>query len=592
MNSPKNTIVIDGLLPPYVLESWTPTLLNPKSARYSLTFACDAVLEPTDRLSAKWQGAPGTPPEGTYSSDFVEVGDRRPVVLPIPYSLAAINQGRTVTLTYQIIRGSSPTVTSLPQILYVLPLAQADLPRVMIVQADEEGRGLDLSVKDLAQFTLRIDAWPLIMQGHFFWARLKGTNADGSVFDQQYWRAPESVVDLDFFRFGFFAQDFPAAVLQGLKDRSVLTVEFSASLDASEEETDAVVFAPRHYIVSTATPPLPDKPEIVSVTDAAGQAIADGGETAHTRVTISGTAMPDEQVEVFDGSDSKGPVRAGSGIWSLCLSELAVGAHSFTAKALYGDGHITDPWAISVKPVVSGQLSIEEAPDNVSLDPLRALTSLTAVLDYDMRPTDRISVTVTAAEGTPAAGSHTTAPVVAGTTRPRRITLPKALVAYSIGKSMAVNFTYTRDGSLPVALPPLRLDVLPIAMDRLPAPVITQANGTEFLNLSDVQSGATLFFGDWPHIAMYQRLHLVLQGQKVDGPHDLQFWAGNSIVPRSWVENGSYSVTIAARYLRQLSENSKLVIRFSVNLDQVPDPEKATVFQTREYTIRGVPLNQ
>ncbi|MFJ2481824.1 hypothetical protein ACIOWE_16210 [Pseudomonas sp. NPDC087598] len=590
MSSTSVKITIDDLPRPYVLESPTYTLLDPVLVKYSLTIASDAVLEPTDKISVKWQGASGTPAEGSHVTGFVEVGDKRPVELRLAPSLAAINQGKTVTLTYDIIRGNAPAVTSQPLILYVLPVAQGDLPRPTIESAEKEGEGLDLFVRDLQQFILRINAWPLIDQRQFFWARFKGTNADGSVFDQQYWSAPGSQVGMDFFRFGFFAQDFPAGPLRGLKDRSVLTIEFGASLDGSLVETDATDFALRHYIVRTGATPTPLKPEIRSVRDPELQEIPDGQATLATSVTISGTAMAGEQLVVFDGPDPRGTVRAEAGIWQFPLSGLVVGKHTFTAQAMYGDDEVSDPWTITVNPTEGRQLSIEEAPDNANLDPLQATRSLTAVLDYDMQPSDLLSVTVTAAAGTPAAGSHTTTPVAAGTARPRKITLPVPLVAFSIGKNMEVTFTYTRGISEPVTSLPLPLNVLPIALDQLDAPVITQANGSDILDLKDVQSGGNLLFGVWPHISANQRLWLSLEGQRDTGTHNLTMWVGTTnMVHRAWVTNGSYSPLISANYLRQLKDGSKLIIRFRVNLDQVANVNTAVVFQTREYTIRAVP---
>jgi hypothetical protein len=47
------------------------------------------------------------------------------------------------------------------------------------------------------------------------------------------------------------------------------------------------------------------------------------------------------------------------------------------------------------------------------------------VVNDDLLPTDMVFVTVTAAEGTPAAGSHSTTPIAAGTARPIRTVLPR-----------------------------------------------------------------------------------------------------------------------------------------------------------------------
>jgi hypothetical protein len=68
--------------------------------------------------------------------------------------------------------------------------------------------------------------------------------------------------------------------------------------------------------------------------------IPDGNSTVETAVTLSGVAAKGQKVEVFDGTDSKdqATAHATTGVWTLLVSGLAVKAHSFTVKALYGTG--------------------------------------------------------------------------------------------------------------------------------------------------------------------------------------------------------------------------------------------------------------
>nr|WP_258014186.1 Ig-like domain-containing protein [Pseudomonas asplenii] len=87
-----------------------------------------------------------------------------------------------------------------------------------------------------------------------------------------------------------------------------------------------------------------------------GVEIPQGGETEETAVTLSGIAAKGQKVEIFDGAFSKGPATADptTGVWTLLVSALAVGAHSFTAKALYGTGAESATWSLSViNPVFS-----------------------------------------------------------------------------------------------------------------------------------------------------------------------------------------------------------------------------------------------
>ncbi|WP_064120130.1 Ig-like domain repeat protein [Pseudomonas fluorescens] len=569
-------------LPPLsIIESRPDGLLDPEAARYNLTVKIDFDWQTGDSLTITWAGTPGS---GSYTSPRIPIGGfQRPFQTHIDNLLVAFNFEHTVIVTYTVYRGTEPPVTSQPLPLYITRINQLSLPRPFIRQADKDGQGSELNVSDLSEFTLRTNAWLLGRRGQFFWLNINGTNADGSDFEASYWQAPDNVVNDEFNRFGFFEQNFPAAPLQRLQDRSVLSLRFMAGLQGSQDASLAQPFAHRNYIVLTGAP---SGPRISSVTDLDGD-ILDGADTRYTTVTLSGTAS--DTVAVFDGSTRLDTADVVDGNWRYVATDLTGGSHVFTVRLADGSGSASPPWRINVV-IQSLPLTIVEAPDNINLDPLKAITTLTALLDLDLQPTDMVSVTVKAADGTPPAGSHTTTPVPAGTTRPIRISLPVSLVAFSIGKIMEVAFTYTRGASAPVTSQPLHLNVLPIALERLAAPVITQANGTDILDLKDVQSGANLLFGVWPHIAVNQCLWLDLQGESNAGAPNLRMWAGTTNrVHRAWVTNGGYTAIVSANYLRLLKDGSKLIIRFMVNLDQVANSDTAAVFQTREYTIRAVP---
>ncbi|WP_277761536.1 hypothetical protein [Pseudomonas sp. A34-9] len=569
-------------LPPLsIIESRPDGLLDPQAARYSLTVKIDFDWQTGDSLTITWAGTAGS---GSYTSPRIPIGGfQRPFQTHIDNLLVAFNLEQTVIVTYTLYRGTELPVTSQPLALYITRINQLNLPRPFIRQADNDGQGGELNVSDLSEFTLRTNAWLLGRRGQFFWLNINGTNADGSVFEASYWQAPDNVVNDEFNRFGFFEQKFSAAPLQRLQDRSVLSLRFMAGLQGSQDESLAQPFAHRNYIVLTGAS---SGPRIMSVSDLDGD-ILDGTDTRYTTVTLSGSAC--DTVDVFDGTTRLDTVGAVDGNWTYVAAGLTGGLHEFTVRLADGSGSASSPWRINVV-TQNLPLKIVEAPDNINLDPLAAIMTLTALVDLDLQPTDRVSVTVKAADGTPPAGSHTTTPVAAGTTRPIRIPLPVSLVAFSIGKIMELTFTYTRGVSALVSSQPLRLNVLPIALDRLAAPVITQANGTDILDLKDVQSGANLMFGDWSHIAVKQCLWLDLVGESDTGAHNLRMWAGTANrVHQAWVTNGSYTPIVSANYVRRLKDGSKLIIRFRVNLDQVADFDTAIVFQTREYTIRAVP---
>jgi YVTN family beta-propeller protein len=84
-----------------------------------------------------------------------------------------------------------------------------------------------------------------------------------------------------------------------------------------------------------------EAPTLTSVKGSpSGDDIPEGGTTVETAVTLSGTASKGQNVEVFDGTTSKGQATANAttGVWSLLVSGLSESVHSFKARALYGTG--------------------------------------------------------------------------------------------------------------------------------------------------------------------------------------------------------------------------------------------------------------
>ena len=580
MNNPSVSLTTDDLPAPFIQESPISTLLNPRDVRNNLTFVAPyAGIQVDDQISIRWAGGSG---EGSYTSALSPVGSARPVIRRLDKDLVTFNFGRTVTLSYSLVRGTAPAVVSQPLLLYVLPVAQADLPRPFIPQASDGGEGQVLNVSALSEFTLRINAWLLERTGQPVWLRLRGTKVDGSAFDVRYWQAPENVIADEFNRFGFYARNYPAAPLQGLRNHSALNLHFSAGLQRSQDESLAQVFAERNYIVMTSASATP---VIRSATGADGQDIPEGADTRHTRITLSGSARAGEDVEVYDEARLLDTVRAQSGLWQLELVDLAGGRYVFTAK-VSNDSAISAPWRLNVV-LQDLPLSIREAPDNGRLDPLAATQSLTAVLLYDMLPDDRLRVSWIGAAGTLPQGSHTTNTLIAGATKPREVPLSVSVVPFNLGKKVSVTFTYERGLSPPVTSAPFFLMVGDLPASVFIPPVFTQANGTTLLDLRTVTNGATLQFGRWPHIAAGQKLWLDLEGTNTEGePHERQLWTGDrNSVTRSWAINGIFNLTVLFSDLSDLADGSTLTLRLHVNLDGVANRQTAIAFTPREYTI-------
>jgi hypothetical protein len=84
-----------------------------------------------------------------------------------------------------------------------------------------------------------------------------------------------------------------------------------------------------------------EAPTLTSVKGSpSGDDIPEGGTTVETAVTLGGTASKGQNVEVFDGTTSKGQATANAttGVWTLLVSGLSESVHRFKAKALYGTG--------------------------------------------------------------------------------------------------------------------------------------------------------------------------------------------------------------------------------------------------------------
>lgn len=116
---------------------------------------------------------------------------------------------------------------------------------------------------------------------------------------------------------------------------------------------------------------LPDeKPTISRITGLlSGELIEPGGTTKETAVTIIGSASEGLDVELFEGANSKGRVTADSinGKWHCEVGGLSSDTHSFTAKALYGSGKVSEPpmvfTVVGVAPILSEDF--ESMPEQV-----------------------------------------------------------------------------------------------------------------------------------------------------------------------------------------------------------------------------------
>lgn len=100
----------------------------------------------------------------------------------------------------------------------------------------------------------------------------------------------------------------------------------------------------RTFTVAAATVPT-----ITSVRDSKGE-VANGGSTTDSYVTVTGTALASQQVQVLDNGANKGTAAVNAnGVWSLQITGLGLGAHSVTAKGLYGSQPVSGSRSFTVR---------------------------------------------------------------------------------------------------------------------------------------------------------------------------------------------------------------------------------------------------
>jgi DNA-binding beta-propeller fold protein YncE len=241
--------------------------LQPLKAETSLTVLIpQGDLSATDLLSVKWLSAPGTPDEGSHTTEprpISEIG----LSIALPMKLIPFSLGKAVTLTYIIIRGNAPPQTSKPLTLSVLPLVLGDAYRPKLKQAANNGEGPELHLKDLTAAGLMwFSDWPFIALGQYVWLTLSGTKANGDSYHQVIWASPSAHTNQEWIDQGFFEASAPFAELMELKDGSALTMAFKAGLGGSQNEDEAVSFSERTYAIKAArvlTPTFTNPPYLI-----------------------------------------------------------------------------------------------------------------------------------------------------------------------------------------------------------------------------------------------------------------------------------------------------------------------------------------
>ena len=265
--------------------------------------------------------------------------------IAIPEDVLAKSLGKTVLVAYAVLRGGQVIGSSAPTHFQIGALPPSALSELFIVEAAGSGMGPELDVSGLsgAEAHITVGKWPLIAVGQTTWLRLNGTLADNSAYVKHVLDGSTGVNNA-WKDNGSYTWPTPASELKNLKDGSTLTVTLKVALDKGSNESLAAAFTSKTYTVKAL---VDSKPTITNVTDSRGP-VANGGITFDAQVTVTGTATPNRQVEVFDGASFKGtPTANASGVWSLTVTGLGSGAHSITATALYGAGQTSNAYTFT-----------------------------------------------------------------------------------------------------------------------------------------------------------------------------------------------------------------------------------------------------
>lgn len=233
---------------PSIQQAPNNTSLDPFAAQFALTALIPPEgLLPTDLLSVTWTGAPGTPGEGSHTTEprpISEIG----LSIALPVTVIPFSLGKLVTVRYTVIRGGTSTDSaSLSLLVQAIPDQDANLPIPAIDRMS--GDDLDLS-KLVDSASTRIAKWPLIALGQKLWLRYTGTKTDNSPYTESTYVA--TPVPADGLPAGMRPYA-PVAALRGLKDGSELTIEFKVTFNGSINESQAVTFPLGKYIVKSSS---------------------------------------------------------------------------------------------------------------------------------------------------------------------------------------------------------------------------------------------------------------------------------------------------------------------------------------------------
>ena len=560
---------------PSVLQA-NDTTLAPLDALSKLTIVVpQGTTLSTDLLSVCWTAKPGTHTEGsivTAAKPISEIGLNN----DISPQLMAFSLGDVVSVSYIITRDGeqwpsetlSLTVQNLPQSALIAP---------RLKEADSQGEGSELKLANLTpQGKMWCPGFPLNAEGQFVWLLFKGTNADGSPYENYIWAAPFAYVNEQWVLDGFFEALAPYGDLIGLMPGRPLTMVMFISFGKSQDLTLAKRFMERTYSVSAVEDVAPTI-ESITATDN-GEEIPNGGTTVETAVTLSGVAAKGQKVDVLDGTTSKGQPTADpvTGVWTLLITALDKTTHVFVAKELYGAGQSSDVYTINV---VAMQPPVLLSPAVTPIDVLAYEQGvILRVIFPEALPGDEALL----AEEEPLPGSVPFPSMPFNASKTVDFQLPSEFLVTRRGSTRRFRWALIRN-SIPTAdSPDLTLVINAIAVDdpRLPISNIAGELGQQ-LNVSDLPDDARVLSEKIPLMQQGHPVWVDFEGVDAEGnPETKEVSVGGLSELADRV-----SLPAPVEWLKTRKHESELRVVCAVNLDGIKDKTKAVPLPVRTYTM-------
>lgn len=229
--------------------------------------------------------------------------------------------------------------------------------------------------------------------------------------------------------------------------------------------------------------------------------------------------------------------------------------------------------------------TIEQAPNNVSLDPMAATQKLTLLVPGTLQPSDLLQVTWS---GAPGDGSYTSPPQPVSVIG-QKIEIPVSVIAFNLGKAVTVSYSVSRDGAPAKPSLPRVLNVLTIPNEdsRFPTPSISRAQGNE-LDVTRLLGTDTLLIARWPFPLVSQCVWLTLRCARADGgPEEWVVWTGEA---HNYEPGITQPLAYFLTWLQGCKDGATLSIIFGVNLDKVANAATRVMFPVRTYTVKAIAM--